>query len=397
MRAMTPQRLTLDARGVTIVGMAGISGRFPIASLFLSALRLVMSMHLPFSTPTRRARSARGVGLAALTLCALLALSLAGCGGIGSDPVAAATVDGHTIPLATYQRVLDLYRIATVRQGQSPDWKSPEGRGTVASMQASAMQFLTGSVLIDDQAGKQHLKVTAKDLQTSTQSFASVIKSWSDQTPDDPDVRALMAAANQAIKDAAHNPSLDALLAGDPSFSNVILLFGREDADYKALLASAKVPTAHVRVILVKTQQEADNLKAQAEAKKADFGTLAQQNSLDKTSGQNGGALTKPSYFVGELSQLSPSFDTYIFGSKANYADKVSYVVFPLESTKASDWVLCEVTQRAVTSLSTESDAQTRSQIFNAWLQLVIQPASNIQQYVAIDPTPTTSGANAGQ
>lgn len=356
-----------------------------------------MSMHLPFSTSTRRARSARGMGLAVLTLCALLVLTLAGCGGLASDPLAAASVDGHTVSLATYQRVLDLYRIASALQGQSADWQTPQGRGTLSTMQASAMQFLTSSVLIDDQVHQQHVTVTAKDMQTATQSFANLIKSWNSQAPDNADVRTLMAAATQAQKDAAHNPSLDSLLTGNASFSNIILLFGREDADYNALLAKAKVPTAHVRVILVKTQQEAENLKAQVVAKKADFGTLARQSSLDTTSAQLNGELGKPYFFVGELSQISPAFDTYLFGSKADYTDKVSYAVFPLDTTATSQWVLCEVTQRAQTSLSAESDSQTRSQVFNAWMTLVVQPASTVHQYVAIDPTPTTNANAAPQ
>lgn len=354
-----------------------------------------MSIHLPFSTRAHRARSARGMGLAALTLCALLAFTLAGCGNLGSDPLAAASVDGHTIPLATYQRVLELYRVASALQGQSADWQTPQGRGTLATMQASAMQFLTISVLIDDQVRQQHVTVTAKDMQSATQSFANLIKSWNSQAPDDPDVKALTAAAAQAQKDAAHNPSLDALLTGPASYSTAILLFGREDADYNALVAKAKVPTAHVRVILVKTQQEAENLKAQVVTKKADFGTLAQQSSLDKTSSQLSGELGRPYFFVGELSQISPAFDTYLFGSKADYRDKVSYAVFPLDTSGTSQWVLCEVTQRAMTSLSAQPDSQTRGQIFNAWITNVVQPAAAIHQYVAIDPTPTTSGTNA--
>ncbi len=356
-----------------------------------------MSIHLPFSTSSRRARSAGGAGLAALTLCALFALVLAGCGNIASGSLAAASVDGHTVSLATYQRVVDLYRIATALQGQSANWQSPQGRGTLATMQASAMQFLTSTILIDDQVHKQNVKVTTQDLKTSTTSFESIIKTWNTQTPGNPDVRTLMAAANQALKDAAHNPSIDALLTGDASFSNVILLFGYANADVNALLAHTKVPTAHVRVILVKTQAEAENLHTQVVTKKADFGTLARKNSLDTTSAKAGGELNRPYFFVGELSQISPSFDTYIFGSKANYADKVSYAVFPLDSSKTSQWVFAEVTQRTLTPLSAETDAQTRSLVFNAWLSVVVQPASNIRQYVAIDPTPTTTSTNAGQ
>jgi hypothetical protein len=54
-------------------------------------------------------------------------------------------------------------------------------------------------------------------------------------------------------------------------------------------------------------------------------------------------------------------------------------------------YVLCEVTKRTTVALASISDQQTQTTTLNAWLAVVLRPAADIQQYVAVDATPTTS------
>lgn len=338
-----------------------------------------------------RRRSGLAAGAAALVLGGVLAGSLAGCS-LGGDALVAESVNGHAISMTAYQQIVDLYKQQSSRSGQAVNWQSPEGRSTLASMQANALDFLSTTILLHQQVGEQHLSVTSKDLKTQLDALATNIKAAAQQSPDDPEFRALSQALKPATDEVAHNPDLNTLIAGRPSMADVLVIFATESADIQALSAHAKVPTAKVRLIEVNTQKDAEALRTQAEHG-ANFADLAKAHSLDAGSGQQGGDLGRPFFYVGQLSQLNPALDTAIFGPSASTA-KTSYVIVPLDSSKTSKYILAEVTNRATTPLADLKDAQTQSSILSSWLDVVVKPAASIQQYVAVDPTPTPNSAS---
>jgi hypothetical protein len=355
-----------------------------------------MSIRVSFSIrpprpprPRGAGRSGRTYGLPLVALLATLAICLAACDGVGSDPLSAASVDGHPISMTAYQRIVDLLKVVRAVQGQPIDWQSPQGRTALASAQAQALSYLTQAELIDEKVQGQRLKVSAKDVGTNVQSLSATFHGWAQQVPSNAQVSDLVAAAAQAEKAARHAPSLSALLAGRPSVSDSVLILALEQTEGNLLYANAKVPTAHVRLLETSTQQEANRLKTQVETHKADFGQLLQQHPLDLGNGPQNSDFSQ--VYVGELSQLAQPLDPAIFGKSADYRSKTSYVVVPLQSGKNARYALCEVSQRDWTPVSKVSDPQMRSQVFNAWLAVVVQPAASIQQYVAVDPTPTAA------
>lgn len=346
------------------------------------------SLPLRARTAGRRRGAMLTTGAATLVLCGVLAGTLAGCGAnTGADAVTAESVNGNAVSMTTYQQIVGLYKQQAARSGQSVDWQTPAGRSLLASMQASSLSFLTTALLLHEQVARQRLNVTSKDLQTQMASLASSIKTAAQQSPNDPEFHALSQALGPATTEAAHNPDLKALIAGRATMADVLVIFAYESADQQALTARAKVPTAKVRLIEVNTQKDAEALRTQAQHG-ADFGALAKAHSLDASSGKLGGDLGQPFFFVGQLSQLSPALDKAIFAPPASNA-KTSYVIAALDTSAKSKYLLAEVTGRSTALVSTLKNAQTQSTIVSTWLGMVVKPSASIQQYVAVDPTPT--------
>lgn len=345
-----------------------------------------MSIRVPCITHAA-SRSMRTRATALLALCGVLAFMLAGCG-IGSDPLVAFNVDGHAVSMTTYQRLVDIFKLNAQRQGQTVSWQSPDGRATLASAQYNAINLLTMTALIHERAQATHATVSVNDLRQQVKDLSSFFDSWSQQLPANEDVRALHTAAAQASKDAANKPDVNELLASRSSLSDAILILAEEQAEANALLTHASVPAAQVRVILLGTKEEADSYKALLIDHKADFGDLARQHSLDKTTAQNGGVLSAAPVYVGEYQAL----DDVLFGSKANYRAATDYEVATVGGNGATQYVLCEITGRTSTALASIADPTTRSNVLGTWLTLVVRPVAHVQQYIAIDPTPTAGG-----
>jgi hypothetical protein len=318
-----------------------------------------------------------------------LAMLLAGC--TGPDALQVASVNGDAISYSTYQHIVDLYKDQSASQGQPVDWQTPQGRGGLASAQASALQYLTSALLLHQQVVRQHLRVTQKDLQTQVTSLIRSVKNAEQQNPDDAQFRALVAASGTALKTIPQDPGMPALIAGQTSYADTLLILGHEAADVQALQVAGKAPTAHVRVIETTTQRQAQELEAQLQHG-ADFATLAKLHSLDQSSAQAGGDLGQPYFYVGQLASLSQPLDAAIFGVHANYSAKTAYVIAPMDASQGSKYLLAEVTQRSTGAIAKISDQQTQTTVLSAWLSLKLQPSANYQQYVAVDPTPTTGG-----
>jgi hypothetical protein len=334
--------------------------------------------------PLRRA--ARPGALAALALVALLVSALAACGRAGTDPLVAAGVDGQPISLSAFRSVADIYALSAASQGQTTAWQSPAGRGVQASTQSGALDFLITCDLLDAQVHRLHLAVGGKAVAQQANALLSSLNAAGSGTTD-PNLLALQRAAREAAREAANAPSMADLLTGRPTLAQGILIFARELADENALKAVVRVPQAHVRLIEAATRQQAAQLEQQA-LHGADFGKLAQQHSLDKPSAARGGDIG--TILVGQLAQQSAALDTAIFGPGAPGAvgsARPSYVMVPYQGHE----LLCEISRRQLVRLSS-LDPQQQGNVFGAWLAVVLRPSAQVQQYVAVDPTPAASG-----
>lgn len=346
-------------------------------------------LHLPHrhrAATLARARGSRTrARLAPLVLVSLLATALlAGCGAIG-DPLAAVSVNGHTVSLAAYQRILSIYEISSAQQGQSVSWQTPDDRSALSRVQQAAVDFLVSAQLIHQQVQSQHLTVDAKDVQETLKAFAGAVESAGQQNPSNSDYHTLVVGAQQAAKQDATKVDILGLMAGRPSVADAFMLFGYDEAEQKTLMDHVKVPQAHLRVIQTATEQDAKDILKQITEQHADFGELAKQKSLDQQTAPSGGELGNAR--VGQLAPIDSNFDRLIFGPSADYAAKTSYAIVPYQGK----FILCEITQRSTVAISSLSDPQTQADAFNAWLGVVVRPAADIQQFVAVDPTPTTA------
>lgn len=346
-----------------------------------------MTIRLPFSaprprTPSRVAR-ARSLRLPLLFLGALLTFALAGCGSITADPLVAASVDGHSISLAAYQRMLSIFEVTSAQQQnqQVASWRTPAGRSALATLQRGTLDTLTSIALTHEQVQQQRITVKSADVAAQVKSLSSSVDQMLSQVPDNADVRALDRAAHDAQKQHPGSQDVYALLEGRPSTADALTLLAWNQTEHSALLAHGKVPSIHLRLIEVAHKSDADNLKKQAQGG-ADFGQLARTSSLDQQTGQNGGDLG-----VVYAGQLSSALDQYLFSPAASHAAQ-KYVTTPFQGK----YVLFEVTQRGRTPLASITDATTASGVLDSWLSLVVKPSAQIAEYVAIDPTPNPAG-----
>jgi parvulin-like peptidyl-prolyl isomerase len=346
-----------------------------------------MTIRLPFSAPRPRTPGrvgrARSIGLPLVILGALLTFVLAGCGSIASDPLVAATVDGHSISLAAYQRMLSIYEVTAAQQQnqQVASWRTPAGRSMLATLQRGTLDALTNIALTHEQVQQQRITVKSADVAAQVKSLATQVDRMLSQVPDNADVRELDRGAHDALKQHPGSQDVYALLEGRPSTADALTLLAWNQVEQAALLAHGKVPSVHLRLIEVAHQSDATHLKQQAQGG-ADFGQLARTSSLDQQTGQNGGDLG-----VVYAGQLSSALDQYLFSPAAIHAAQ-KYVTVPFQGK----YVLFEVTQRGRTPLASITDTTTASGVLNSWLSLVVKPSAQIAEFVAIDPTPNPAG-----
>jgi hypothetical protein len=347
-------------------------------------------MPFPFCRPRPLGRRARpGVfALPALLLGVLATGALAGCAGIGSDPLVAATAAGHSISLAAYERVFGISEDIQAGQGQPLTWQTPDGRSTLASVQTGALDLLIDAALFHDQVLQQHLAVSTKDVDASIKQFATNVEGSLSQSPDNSGWQELDRGAKDALRQHLSSRDLFDLLAGRPSVADIAAIVGRDNAEQQALVTHGKVPTAHIRLIETATLQSAQHLEKLAQAH-TDFGQLARQNSLDQSTAAQGGEFG--TVHVGELSFFDATFNKHIFGTPASQAPKVEYAILPYNGKYA----LLEITHRSFGRIA-DVDQQVQGNVYTAWFNQVVRPAAHIQNYLAIDATPTPTPAPQG-
>ena len=309
-------------------------------------------MHIQTTSPA----SSRGrLPLLAVLFAVLALLCLAGCGAsggsFGSGPLLAASVNGHGISLDDYQSVLEAIKASAALNGQqaASDWQSSAGRSALAQAQASALNYLINAELIHEQVVKQHIAVSQKDIAAEEKLLAGNVKTTVKQSAGTPTAKAYQ---------AAFNPRLIHLVA-------VV------ESEHKAFVAHGKIPTAQVRVIVLKgastdVKAKAAQLKQQAQ-KGADFGQLAKQNSQDAQTAAQGGDLG--TVYAGRFNAV---FDKPLFTSKDTY----------VTVTDSGTVYLFQVTKRANTALSALKDDQTAGNDLDGWITNVVQGQAHVDQYV---------------
>ena len=323
----------------------------------------------------RRARLLPILGMVAV------AVLLAGCGANGAaDPLLAAKVNGKGITLSNYQQLLNVYRAIDKGQYSLPtDWRIASQRADLASTQKQVLDSLINIELLRQQLSQQHITVSAHEYQVARDALQGQI------------------AADQKQLAQETDPTQRALLKSllDSITPDVISVLSQQGAMQTALQQRGKLPAVHMRGIETKDMQTAQKLQQQAESG-SDFAALARANSLNKTSGAQGGELGTA--FVGEISTsfaravlnelpvqaassvlgtFSTQFDKAVF---AHGAHPGKYVILPFQS----GYWLFELTDLGPHPLSTLSNTQALDSVFAAWLTDVVFPTASIEEYVTV-------------
>lgn len=325
----------------------------------LAQLDTVESQGIPTSMKiqtTLRVSSWARMPLLAVVLAMLGLLFIAGCGTSGSSGsglLLAGSVNGHGISLDDYQRVLAAIKASNALNSQQTtfDWQTPSGRSTLAQAQKDALDYLIDAELIHEQILKQHITVAPNDIAAEEKQLHDSVTSTVKQRPGDPVAQAYHTAFN----------------------AQLIHLVALVDTEHKAFVAHGAIPTARVRVIVLKgsskdVQAKAAQLAQQAKSG-ADFGKLAQGNSQDPQTAAKGGDLGTT--YAG---RFNAAFDSQLFTSHD------TYVTVPT----SGNTYLFEVTQRADKPLNELKDEQTEGNDLDGWIHDVVraQDKASIKWYV---------------
>jgi peptidyl-prolyl cis-trans isomerase C len=267
----------------------------------------------------------------------LLAFGLTACASNATlDPVMAVRVNGHGSTLSEYQTVLRYASANYAAQGRLPDWQSPSGRTDLSGLEQSAVDFLINLQLVQNELQKQKIRVTPAQRADARQQIESSL------------------AQSPALRDAA-TPDMKAML--------VQYVAGRN-----ALGAQGVFPSAHLRVIVVNSEADAQNLLKQAQAG-ADFGKLSHDHSVIQSIADQSGDLG--TVYPGQIN--APALDSAIFGPHPN-PEKLFIV--PVDQ----QWVVAEVTD--VKPMQIKGDQNMQSQVVSGWLATTARSSAHIEQYV---------------
>jgi parvulin-like peptidyl-prolyl isomerase len=277
--------------------------------------------------------------------------ALTGCGlSASSDPLVAARVNGHAIPLSAYESLVRLNRANAALQATAPDWQSPGGRSQLYPMEKDALSTLTNLQLMRDALASQKISVPASDMKTARDGLNKQVDGLKAQ-----------------LKADSGNTPLRNLL--DSLTPDVLDILAQRIAVQNALVKAPIFPSAHVRGILIDNQQEANDLLAQAK-NGADFGQLAKDHSQDTATAPQGGELGRA--FIGQIGQ---EFSDAAFGP---HATNEKYFVTPI----GESYAVFEVTDRKTTPLTEVTDTQQQQAVISAWMSTLPKP--NVEQYITI-------------
>jgi hypothetical protein len=330
-----------------------------------------------------RAPAGRGArALLLLLLGALVTSALAGCASIGSDPLLAASADGHPISLSAFGEIVQISEANAAGQGPAITWQTPGGRPTWASVQRDVLEFLISGALLHQQLRDQRITVSAKDIDNRIKQFDAAIAQSLKQSPDDPNLRALDQGAQTALREHLGSRDLFDLLGGHVGEPEAITIVLANQVEHQALIAHGKVPTVHIRTIETNTLKDAQKLEQQVKGG-ADFGQLARQYSQNQATASKGGEVG--TYHVGELSIFNQNMDKQVFDPTVQHPKKVEYLIVPHNGK----FELLEITQRSTGAIADIKDTQLQAQVADAFIALVAKPNAQVTEYAAIDATAT--------
>jgi hypothetical protein len=129
--------------------------------------------------------------LSALFALLIGVFALAGCGlSVSSDPLVAARVNGHAIPLSAYENLVRLNRANAALQATAPDWQSPGGRSQLYPMEKDALSTLTNLQLMRDAlAAKYQRQPAMKAARDSLNKQVDGLKAELKKIPDNTELR----------------------------------------------------------------------------------------------------------------------------------------------------------------------------------------------------------------
>lgn len=302
-------------------------------------------------------RRSRRAGLYTGMLLALAAIFvLSGCSSTApSGPLAAATVNGHTIPLDDYEQVL-AYAEAASSQGGPYNWQALNGRNNSANLQSQVLQFLVNLELMREALADNHVSLSAKELQVAEKQFDDNLKAG--ETSSDPSTQAQVKAQLPYVT------------------GRVRYLLSEQTATEAKLISILSLWTVHLHDIIVSSKDKADELLTQLKGG-ADFATLATATNSTTVDGGDYGTVW--------YGQLPDAFTEPLFGKNPDKDTPPQYNIVAYNG----EYVVVEVTDKKQQRLSTETDTSTQTTIFAGWLQTVYYDKSSHQQYVYIPAVPT--------
>lgn len=229
----------------------------------------MLAIHKQMPTPHR---------LAVIALVAVGLLMSACNGPTLTDASTAAVVNGQQISLTQYQSVTRLlFELNRLQTPGSPTWQQAAGRAEIVTVQKQVLGLLAQNILLE----KDVKQIDPKLLAQLKQQEDTQLKQTFAQLP------------------PQYKPLVDAgILTSDtvrPLAYNQLLL--------QSIFQKVTVPTAHIRILTVRDQQQAEDLRKTL-TNGGDWATLATQHSLDPAKSAGGDvAVLVPGIFPKALDQ----------------------------------------------------------------------------------------------
>lgn len=321
----------------------------------------------------RPRRDLRGL-FAGAALALALAAGFAGCGAssTATGPLAAATVDGHAVPLSDYQQMVTYYKAAAASQqsGAAADSQTPNGRGALAGVQGQAMDFLVNLEVM-----RQLLAQHTSDKGYSAAAYQAELKKDQKQLNDE------IAAARKSV-DPSQKAALEAQL--NALSDRVKYLFAEQQATENTLLKFVSLKTVHLRAMVVTDPKQAQDLVAQLRGG-ADFNQLAAKVNPNPA---------RANWDYGDQWEggLPPTFTPAVFAQGHPKYDSVPFT----GQSGTTQYVVTEATNDRTQKLATVNDMQQEQSIFGSWLTAVYRPKLDSQHKITQSVyIPAASSASA--
>ncbi len=210
---------------------------------------------------------------------AFAVIMLSACSGPAAS-TSAALVDSQNITMQDYQNLAKLYYAASlINDPTVQSWQVPSGRSALVTAQKTALRILVDNILLEHDARQYKVDLSAVHSQTET-SLQTIFKSIPAQL----------------------QPLVDQKVLTMDSFRPLVYQQNLETAVYKV----AQIQQAHVKIITVTTQQQAETILQQLQ-KGGSWNDLAAINSIDPAKPLGGDIAT---LFPGIL---PPEVDAKIF------------------------------------------------------------------------------------